>query len=67
MDNTVIVALIALLGTAFGSVAGILTANRLVFYRIEQLEAKVSKHNNLVERVYKLESNVALLKHEKEE
>lgn len=67
MDNTVIVALIALLGTAFGSVAGILTANRLVVYRIEQLEAKVSKHNNLVERVYKLESNVALLKHEKEE
>ena len=67
MDNTVIVALIALLGTAFGSVAGILTANRLVVYRIEQLEAKVSIHNNLVERVYKLESNVALLKHEKEE
>ena len=67
MDNTVIVALIALLGTAFGSVAGILTANRLVVYRIEQLEAKVSKHNNLVERVYKLESNVSLLKHEKEE
>ena len=67
MDNTVIVALIALLGTAFGSVAGILTANRLVVYRIEQLEAKVSKHNNLVERVYKLESNVELLKHEKED
>lgn len=67
MDNTVIVALIALLGTAFGSVAGILTANRLVVYRIEQLEAKVSKHNNLVERVYKLESHVALLKHEKED
>lgn len=67
MDNTIIVALIALLGTAFGSVAGILTANRLVVYRIEQLEAKVSKHNNLVERVYKLESNVELLKHEKED
>ena len=67
MDNTIIVALIALLGTAFGSVAGILTANRLVVHRIEQLEAKVSKHNNLVERVYKLESNVELLKHEKED
>ena len=61
MDNTVIVALIALLGTAFGSVAGILTANRLVVYRIEQLEAKVSKHNNLVERMYKLESVVERL------
>ena len=61
IDNTVIVALIALLGTAFGSVAGILTANRLVVYRIEQLEAKVSKHNNLVERMYKLENQVDTL------
>jgi len=41
-----------------GSLAGILTANRLVVYRIEQLEAKVSKHNNLVERIYRLEARV---------
>ena len=61
MDNTVIVALIALLGTAFGFVADLLTANRLVVYRIEQLEAKVSKHNNLVERMYKLENQVEMI------
>ena len=67
MDNTVIVALIALLGTAFGSVAGILTANRLVVYRIEQLEAKVSKHNNLVERMYKLENQVEMIIHDEKE
>ena len=58
MSDTVIVALIALLGTAFGSVAGILAANRLVVYRIEQLENKVAKHNNLIERVYKLEARM---------
>ena len=58
MSETVIVALIALLGTAFGSVAGILAANRLVVYRIEQLENKVAKHNNLIERVYKLEARL---------
>ena len=67
MDNTIIVALIALLGTAFGSVAGILTANRLVVYRIEQLEAKVSKHNNLVERMYKLENQVEMIIHDEKE
>ena len=67
MDNTVVVALIALLGTAFGSVAGILTANRLVVYRIEQLEAKVSKHNNLVERMYKLENQVEMIIHDEKE
>ena len=58
MDDSVIVALIALLGTAFGSVAGILAANRLVIYRIEQLESKVAKHNNLIERIYKLEARM---------
>ena len=58
MSETVIVALIALLGTAFGSVAGILAANRLVVYRIEQLEDKVAKHNNLIERVYRLEARL---------
>ena len=30
----------------------------LTLYRIDQLEAKVSKHNNLVERTYKLEGRM---------
>ena len=34
---------------------GILVANKLSNYRIEQLEKKVEKHNQVVERVYKLE------------
>ncbi len=58
MQDTVVVALISLLGTAFGSVAGILAANRLVVYRIEQLEEKVSRHNQLVERVYRIEAKM---------
>ena len=58
MQDTILVALISLLGTAFGSVAGILAANRLVVYRIEQLEAKVAKHNNMMERIYRLEAQV---------
>ncbi len=61
MDNSILVAVLSLLGTAFGSVAGILAANRLVVYRIEQLEQKVAKHNNLVERVYRLESRVEVM------
>ena len=31
--------------------------SRLTIYRIEQLEKKVEKHNNLVERVVTLEKN----------
>lgn len=49
--NEIIVAVIALVGTAIGSLGGILAANRLTNYRIEQLEKKVDKHNSVVERI----------------
>ena len=55
------VALIALLGTVIGSFSGIIVANKLVNYRLEQLEKKVEKHNNLIERTYALERNQTLL------
>ena len=47
----IVVAIIALAGTAIGSLGGILAANRLTNYRIEQLEQKVDKHNSVVERI----------------
>lgn len=61
MSSEVIVAIIALVGTVFGSGGGVLVANRLMNYRIEQLEKKVEKHNNLVERMYNVEGKVAQL------
>lgn len=36
----------------------------LISYRLEQLEKKVEKHNNLVERMYKVEGQIAELQHE---
>lgn len=60
MSETLIVALLSLLGTAVGSITGIMTANKLTNYRIEQLEKKVEKHNNVVERVFKLEEKDAI-------
>lgn len=55
MTETIIVAVISLIGTLGGSLGGILVANKLTNYRVEQLEKKVEKHNHVVERVYKLE------------
>lgn len=55
IPDSVIVALIALLGSMIGTFGGIITASRLTNYRIEQLEKKVEKHNNLVERMFKVE------------
>ena len=58
MSTEIIVGLLALAGTCVGTFGGIMTANRLVVYRIEQLEKKVEKHNNLVERTYNLEGRL---------
>lgn len=60
MTETIVVAVLSLLGTLIGSIAGILTANKLTNYRIEQLEKKVEKHNQVVERMYNLEKKVAV-------
>lgn len=61
MSEVVIVAIIGFLGTAVGSIAGILTSSKLTAYRLERLEKKVEKHNNLVERMYSIESRVSVL------
>lgn len=60
MTETVIVAILALIGTLGGSFGGIITANKLTNYRIEQLEKKVEKHNGVIERMYNLEKKVAV-------
>lgn len=57
MSEVVIVALISLIGTLGGTFGGILTANKLTNYRIEQLEKKVDKHNGVIERVFHLEEH----------
>lgn len=61
MDATIIVASISLIGTLAGTFGGIMTSNHLTGYRIQKLEEQVAKHNNLVERVFRLEDNDKLL------
>ena len=60
MDSTVVVALISLAGTLIGSLLGIIATAKLTTYRIEQLEKKVDKHNQVIDRVYKLEQKDAV-------
>ena len=64
MEIEIIVAIIPLIGTIIGSVSGILISSRLSNYRIGQLELQVQKHNNLIDRMYKIESRVTLLEDE---
>lgn len=37
---------------------------QVTIYRIDQLEKKVEKHNNVIERVYNLEKNEAVMEEE---
>ena len=64
MSESVIIGLLSLAGTLAGTFGGIVTANRLVSYRLERLEEKVNKHNQVVERTFVLEGQVTELQHD---
>lgn len=64
MSTEVIVALIGLGGSAIGSILGIIASSKLTLYRIKQLEEKVDKHNSVIERVYHLETQDAVINEE---
>lgn len=61
MDTEVIVSLITLCGSALGTFAGIAVNSKLTNFRLEQLEKKVNKHNNVIERTGKLEERVGAI------
>lgn len=61
MNPEVIVSLITLCGSALGTFAGIAVNTKLTNFRLEQLEKRVNKHNNVIERTGKLEERVGAL------
>lgn len=64
MSDTVIVALISGAFTLVGTLLGVVASAKMTNYRIEQLEKKVEKHNNVVERTYKLEGRMNEAEHD---
>jgi hypothetical protein len=63
MSENITIALITLAGSGLGSLIGILTSTKLTNYRIEQLEKKVDKHNNVMERTLVLEEKMKVANH----
>ena len=59
MDWTsVAVGVLALLGTLGGSALGIRQSNKIVEMRIINLEKKMDKHNNVIERMQIVENEI---------
>jgi hypothetical protein len=64
LSEAIIVALLGFAGTLLGSLFGVLAAQKLTQYRLAQLEDKVNKHNNLIERTFKLEGRMDEAEHD---
>ena len=64
MTPEIIVALLGLVGTLSGSFLGVVAASKLTSYRLQQLEEKVNRHNNIIERTYILEGQMAECRHD---
>lgn len=64
----IIIAIISGLCVAIPSIIATISSNKksndLVIYRIDELDKKVHEHNNLIDRMYKVENRVTLLEDE---
>lgn len=65
MHVEIIVAIISGLCVAIPSIIATISTNKknndLVIYRINELDEKVHKYNNLIDRMYKVESRLNLI------
>lgn len=67
MPDTVMVALIGALASGLCALLGAVASAKLTQYRLGQLEAKVQAHNNLVERMYKVEKRQGIMEERMEQ
>ena len=64
MTDAIVVALLGFAGTLLGSLFGVLAAQKLTQYRLSQLEEEVNKHNNIIERTFRLEGRMDEAEHD---
>ncbi len=70
MDNTIVVAIVSGLSVAIPNLIATFSNNKknqeLINYKIGELTEHVNKHNNLIDRMYKVENRVTLLEEERQ-
>ena len=67
----ILTAVISGLSVAVPSIVATISANKrnndLVLYRINELDQKVHEHNQLIDRMYRVESRVSILEENKKD
>lgn len=66
MTPEVLNALISAIAVIVSGLISAIVSNKLMKYRIEQLEKKVDKHNSIIDRTYHLEAQIEVLENEVE-
>lgn len=64
LAGAIIVAIISYIGNSAGARRAARENSEMVQYRLQQLEQKVDKHNNMVERMIKAEGRLTELEHD---
>ena len=59
MNSEILIAVLSLAGTFLGTVSG----TKLMSYRIEQLEKKVEKHNDTIEKMAVMDNRISVCEH----
>lgn len=57
MQNEFFSGILSLTASLLGTFGGIITSTKLINYQINELNKRVDKHNNVIERTFKLEEH----------
>ena len=55
MNGEFLTGVASLIASLVGTFGGIITSTKLTNYQINELKKRVDKHNNVIERTYKLQ------------
>ena len=58
MHGEFLTGIFSLIASLVGTFGGIITSTKLTNYQINELKKRVDKHNNVIERTYKLQEEV---------
>lgn len=64
MSEAILVAVISGACTLIGSCAGVIASSRLTQYRLAALEKQVNRHNQVIERTFRLEGRMNEAEHD---